>query len=162
MLITILALSVIYATESITIVSRSAKLENFPCSQCHKDGKFKKEIKLPLTEQHQQFQTKHMEGDTDCYRCHDKNNFDQFILDKERTVQFDDSYLLCMHCHGDKKSDWENGIHGKQTGFWDGEKKRLSCTACHNPHTPKIAPTMPERGPDIPKLSTKNQRGSHE
>jgi hypothetical protein len=62
-------------------------------------------------------------------------------------VGFDEAYLLCMSCHGDKTSDWRNGIHGLAKGYWNGSKRRLSCPACHDPHNPLFPTIEPEKPP---------------
>jgi hypothetical protein len=71
-----------------------------------------------------------------CDRCHDLVNPDQFRLIDGTEVAFDDSARVCGQCHGEKHRDWEEGIHGIQTGSWRGTAERRTCTACHDPHAP--------------------------
>jgi hypothetical protein len=83
-------------------------------------------------------------GDTSmwCTFCHDDHDLDSLRLLDGRSATFDESYRLCGECHGDKRRDWEAGIHGLNSGSWNGsgEKVRRACTACHDPHAPRRPP----------------------
>jgi hypothetical protein len=35
--------------------------------------------------------------------------------------------------------------------MWDGPKHYLLCTTCHNPHSPRFRPLVPERPPLRPE-----------
>jgi len=125
------------ADADIVVPPRTPQLATFPCvAQCHRNLQ---EDASPrqLTGFHS---LKHIEhGDTTfwCNFCHDLSNLDQLRLLDNRTVTFDEAYRLCGQCHGDKRRDWALGIHGLQTGQWNGQKTRRSCTACHDPHSPR-------------------------
>jgi hypothetical protein len=86
-----------------------------------------------------------------CLDCHnsDDRNFLQPLSDG-KPIKFEQSYLLCGKCHGTKFRDWRNGIHGKRTGSWNGEKTYYRCVTCHNPHTPKFKPIEPMPPPQKP------------
>lgn len=121
----------------IVIPPRTPQLATFPCvAQCHVN-RVPDPTPRPLREFHS---AKHIEhGDTTfwCNFCHNMDDLDSLRLLDGRTASFDEAYRLCGECHGDKRRDWERGIHGLQTGFWNGEKTRRSCTACHDPHAPR-------------------------
>lgn len=121
----------------IVIPPRTPQLATFPCvEQCHKDRLPDSTVR-PLREFHS---AKHIEhGDTTfwCNFCHNFDNLDTLHLLDGRTATFDESHRLCGECHGDKRRDWALGIHGLQTGYWNGEKTRRTCTACHDPHAPR-------------------------
>lgn len=121
----------------IVIPPRTTQLATYPCvEQCHAD-RVPNATPRPLREFHS---AKHIEhGDTTfwCNFCHNFDNLNTLHLLDGRTATFDESQRLCGECHGDKRRDWALGIHGLQTGAWNGEKIRRSCTACHDPHSPR-------------------------
>ncbi len=121
----------------VEIPARTPQLATFPCvEQCHRTRE-PNPTPRPLREFHS---AKHIEhGDTTfwCNFCHNVENLDNLRLLDGRTVTFDEAYRLCGQCHGDKRRDWQMGIHGLQTGYWNGTKTRRSCTACHDPHSPR-------------------------
>jgi hypothetical protein len=124
---------------SLTVPPRTPHIATFPCvEQCHKQRE-PNTNKRELTEFHS---LKHLEhGDTTfwCNFCHNADDLDRLRLLDGRTVTFDESYRLCGECHGDKRRDWQAGIHGLQTGSWNATapKVRRPCTACHDPHAPR-------------------------
>ena len=126
------------AAQGVLVPPRSTQLATYPCmEQCHKDLKANTTPR-ELTAFHSLKKFEH--GDTTfwCNFCHDTTNFDVLRLLDGRTATFDESYRLCGQCHGDKRRDWEAGIHGLQSGhFRGGERVRRACTACHDPHAPR-------------------------
>ncbi len=144
-----------------TIPPRTPQIALFPCvEQCHKD-RTPDPHKRELKEFHS---LKHLEhGDTTfwCNFCHNDDNLDTLRLLDGRTVSFNEAYRLCGECHGDKRRDWQAGIHGLQSGYWDGshEKVRRSCTACHDPHAPR-RPTF--QALPAPTLRLKQEVQGHE
>ena len=86
-----------------------------------------------------------------CLDCHNSDDRNFLLpLSDGKPIKFEQSYLLCGKCHGTKFRDWRNGIHGKRTGFWNGEKTYYRCVTCHNPHTPKFKPIEPMPPPQKP------------
>ena len=65
-------------------------------------------------------------------------------------MSFDQSYLLCGQCHGEKLRDWRAGVHGRRTGQWNGHKTYLLCAHCHNPHQPRFKAIAPKPAPVRP------------
>lgn len=121
----------------------------YPCSECHN-----KELPANPTrrtlEAHDDIILKHDETNRWCLDCHDAQNRDMLHLASGQLLDFKESYKLCGQCHGEKKRDWENGIHGRRTGSWNGQKTYLLCIHCHNPHSPrfqKITPMPPPKKP---------------
>ena len=121
----------------------------FPCSQCHKYMK-PNEKRRTLTEYHTEIVLHHAEGERWCTDCHNLVNRDKLRLVSGELVDFTESYRLCGQCHGDKYRDWKVGVHGKRTGFWNGDKQYLLCVHCHNPHDPKFKALKPLPPPDRP------------
>jgi hypothetical protein len=126
------------SAQDVLVPSRTTQLTTYPCmEQCHKDLEADTTPR-ELTAFHSLKKFEH--GDTTfwCNFCHDTSNFDVLRLLDGRTATFDESSRLCGQCHGDKRRDWEAGIHGLQSGsFRNGETVRRACTACHDPHTPR-------------------------
>ena len=90
-----------------------------------------------------------------CFNCHDETNLNQLQTRDGRIVKLTDlspasTPQLCGSCHGPTYRDWEAGVHGRTSGFWDrqlGDYSRLSCVSCHNPHSPKFQGRAPAPGP---------------
>lgn len=122
----------------------------YPCSQCHAAMEVN-ETPRELS-YHQDIKLKnHAEDQRWCLSCHDANNRDMLRLASGKLVSFDESYNLCGQCHGNMLRSWKAGVHGKRTGYWNGNKLYRLCAHCHNPHQPAFAPMKPLPPPDDPK-----------
>jgi hypothetical protein len=128
-----------------------------PCRACHGPEKdfpvnFKRREVLLV---HRNVRLNHGGVRVWCLDCHDPNNRNYLLpLSDGKLIDFQHSYLLCGKCHGTKYRDWKDGIHGKRTGSWSGEKNYLLCIGCHDPHSPKfkaLAPKPPPAKPWTPK-----------
>ena len=85
-----------------------------------------------------------------CLNCHDKGDREKLTLRGGGTVGFDQVAQLCAQCHGPIYRDWQKGSHGKTIGYWDtdlGEATKLTCSQCHDPHSPSFKPMPPLPGP---------------
>lgn len=95
----------------------------------------------------------HGGGNLWCLDCHDNDDRDKLVRLNGDLLTFNESHLLCGECHGPKLRDWDRGIHGSTTGYWDmsqddGEATvRKLCVECHLPHNPSYASMMPMKGP---------------
>lgn len=95
----------------------------------------------------------HGGGNLWCLDCHDDEDRDKLVRLNGDLLTFNESYLLCGECHGPKLRDWDRGIHGSTTGYWDlsganGEKSvRKLCVECHLPHNPSFQAMHPMPGP---------------
>jgi len=114
----------------------------FPCSDCHADME-PNQKRRELTDMHTDIVLHHAEGQRWCLDCHNPNDRDKLRLVSGEVITFSESYRLCGQCHGDKFRDWKVGVHGKRTGYWNGDKEYLLCAHCHNPHDPKFKPLKP-------------------
>lgn len=121
----------------------------FPCSQCHAGMKPNPQRRV-LKDYHEDIVLHHAEGQRWCTDCHNLLNRDKLRLVSGELIDFEESYRLCGQCHGDKFRDWKVGIHGKRTGYWNGDKQYLLCVHCHNPHDPKFKPIKPLPPPQRP------------
>lgn len=122
----------------------------FPCSDCHADMEPNPQQR-ELVDMHDDIILDHAEGQRWCLDCHNLDDRDSLRLVSGDVIPFTESYLLCGQCHGDKLRDWKVGIHGKRTGFWNGEKQYLLCAHCHNPHSPSFKPMVPMPPPIRPE-----------
>ena len=83
-----------------------------------------------------------------CRNCHDLENRDRLVLRNNKTIAFPESVKLCAKCHGPTYRDWEKGMHGRSSGYWNqamGKLVRLDCVECHDPHWPAIPAMLPLR-----------------
>lgn len=123
----------------------------FPCSECHNEDMPANRQRRELEDAHDDIVFKHDEKHRWCLDCHDADNRDKLHLADGRLVDFKESYILCGQCHGPKLRDWRNGVHGRRTGLWNGQKKYLLCAHCHNPHSPRFKKIKPEPAPVKPE-----------
>jgi len=95
----------------------------------------------------------HGGGNLWCLNCHNADDRDRLVKLNGELLTFNQSQLLCGECHGPKLLDWERGIHGKTTGYWDGARdvdeisERRLCVECHSPHAPAFPAMEPLAGP---------------
>ena len=123
----------------------------FPCSDCHDPDMLPSNpTRRVLRMAHQEIVLEHDQEHRWCLDCHDSEDRDQLHLASGELVPFEESYRLCGQCHGDKYRDWRAGVHGRRTGFWNGEKQYLLCVSCHNSHSPRFQPLEPEPPPRRP------------
>jgi len=124
-----------------------------PCRACHGPEKdfpvnFKRREDLLV---HANVKLNHGGVRVWCLDCHDPVQRNYLLaLSDGKPIPFQKSYLLCGKCHGTKYRDWRNGIHGRRTGSWSGEKSYYLCVSCHNPHSPKFKPLEPMPPPKKP------------
>ena len=123
----------------------------FPCMNCHSEIKPNPQ-RRQLEEYHDDIVLRHDEKNRWCLDCHDEQNRDRLRLASGKTIPFEESYLLCGQCHGEKLRDWKAGVHGKRTGRWDGKERRyLLCVHCHYPHQPRFPAIKPMPKPVSPE-----------
>lgn len=132
----------------------------FPCMNCH-EGLERNKKHRELKEMHQDIKIQN-HGDRWCYDCHDERNMDKLKLANGDQIKFEESYRLCGQCHGNILNDWKKGIHGKRTGYWNGEKQYLLCVHCHNPHNPPFKGVKPESAPMRPDATLLKPKHSSE
>ncbi len=85
-----------------------------------------------------------------CFNCHNRDRLDQFRTQYGRTLSFSQSSELCGSCHGVTYRDWVADAHGRTSGYWNlamGDRKRLDCTQCHDPHDTRFPSLAPAPGP---------------
>jgi uncharacterized CHY-type Zn-finger protein len=131
---------------------------SFPCSRCH-DAPYKGWVRHKLGKPHHKMKFKHMDKVMKCVLCHNTKKFDSLRTFNGKEILMKNSQKLCGQCHGEKIRDWRLGIHGKQTGKWNGRKQRWACVKCHDPHSPAFPQWKADPGPQRPVL--KGLNGGH-
>lgn len=139
------------------LVRAKEDLSDFDCYACHEKGKpptlrFDTNQNLIIPKEHSDIVMHHgsHERNNNCYNCHNEANLTLLQTRDRHEVQFTNSQLLCGSCHGPTLRDWEAGVHGRTSGFWDrdlGAADRELCVNCHNPHSPKFPSRKPAPGP---------------
>ena len=122
----------------------------FPCSQCHAEIETNP-LRREMVEMHDDIIFDHDSENRWCLACHDSEERDSLRLASGLRISFEESYRLCGQCHGPKLRDWKLGIHGKRTGYWNGQKEYLLCVHCHNPHSPQFEKIKPMPRPLRPE-----------
>lgn len=135
----------------VRVEPRAQLLATYPCTQCH-EGRTPRPARYTLTEFHRIRNEDLAHGDSKawCYQCHAMEDINRLKLANGSLVTFDEAYALCISCHGDKRKDFESGVHGQTTGYWNATKYRRSCPACHDPHKPAFPAMEPEKPPAPP------------
>ncbi len=139
------------------MVAAKEDMSDFDCYACHEKGKpppirYDANQKIIIPKEHANIKMGHGNHDRNnlCYNCHNEANLVTLQVRDGRELKFDNSPPLCGSCHGPTYFDWENGAHGRTSGYWNtkqGATKRLQCVNCHNPHAPKIPTREPAPGP---------------
>jgi hypothetical protein len=133
----------------------------FPCSDCHADMEVRRE-RRELEEMHDDIELDHGPADRWCFDCHNPDDRDRLRLANGTLIGFEESYRLCGQCHGTIYRDWREGIHGRRSGFWNGDKSYLLCAHCHNPHRPRFQPIEPLPPPVRPQFLDAAEEVDHE
>ena len=123
----------------------------FPCTDCHDNKELKPNLaRRELKDAHDDIVLKHDQEHRWCLDCHDADNRDRLHLASGQPVPFEESYQVCGQCHGEKYRDWRAGVHGRRSGYWNGEKTYLLCVHCHSPHQPRFKAIAPKPAPNRP------------
>ncbi len=85
-----------------------------------------------------------------CLNCHHPFERDAYVDHDGSVIPAETPAELCAKCHGLVHRDWDAGVHGRSEGHWNvalGDRRRLLCIQCHDPHAPAIPPLAPLPGP---------------
>jgi uncharacterized CHY-type Zn-finger protein len=129
-------------------------LECYTCHEKDKPPKIKFDTNnvVVLPKEHEDLVMRHgqHQRNVNCYNCHDQRNLEGLLTRDGTELKITDSTRLCGSCHGPTYRDWEVGIHGRTSGYWDrarGPITRQGCTSCHDPHNPVFPGRKPTPGP---------------
>jgi formate-dependent nitrite reductase cytochrome c552 subunit len=136
---------------------KGADPSDYDCYLCHERNKplkikFDVDSNIILPKEHSDLVMGHgrHKRNNNCFNCHDETNLELLQTRDGRQLKLADSTPLCGSCHGPTYRDWEAGVHGRTSGFWDrkqGDIARLGCTSCHNPHAPPFPTRQPAPAP---------------
>ena len=139
------------------LVRMKADLSDFDCYGCHDRKKppplrFDTNLNLIIPKEHDDIVMKHgtHNRNNNCFNCHNETNLVVLQARDKRELKMEDSPSLCGSCHGPTYRDWEAGVHGRTSGYWDralGAADRKPCVSCHNPHKPAFPGRHPAPGP---------------
>jgi hypothetical protein len=99
-----------------------------------------------------------------CVNCHAREDRERLVLHDGTDVAYSDVETLCRQCHGPVYRDWTRGAHGKTIGSWvvgSAEAERLTCTACHDPHSPRYEGIEPLPGPHTLRMGDPSDAVRH-
>lgn len=136
----------------------------YKCSECHTD------FKSPTRQQDMQGEHKAIYDafnhglNTRCVNCHHAEDRNAYVDHDGSPIPASEPARLCAKCHGPTYREWELGIHGRQNGHWDakfGEKPKLLCVQCHDPHHPAFAPMAPDPAPPYSRFAAAAPHDDH-
>ncbi|MCA9001447.1 MAG: hypothetical protein KDB61_05960 [Planctomycetes bacterium] len=155
---------VIFDPANIQVVSQRTRFPDPPlieqaglkmtCAECHDIFDSQGEGNTPDRGQHKDVVLDHGMN-AQCFNCHSNQNRNKLILKGGEEVGYGDVQDLCASCHGPTFRDWQKGMHGRTNGYWDttkGERERLVCTQCHDPHAPRFQKLPPLPGPNTLRM----------
>ncbi|MDC1162436.1 cytochrome c3 family protein [Tenacibaculum sp.] len=127
------------------IPDRKGAIKSYACTECH--AKPLKEMRNgEIKKAHWNIKLNHADQKTmNCTTCHNGSNMDDLKSLTGHTIDFNKSYNLCKQCHQKQYKDWTGGAHGKRIGGWAPPRVSMTCTNCHNPHSPSFKTKWPAR-----------------
>ena len=136
-----------------SLAHRDVVFSRMNCAACHApeervELKFDAEGKVLTPAAHTNDVARHGRtiGNDHCFNCHDPANLTELRTAGGKKLKLTESTLLCASCHGPSYRDWQEGVHGRQNGFWNpklGAVDRKECTSCHDPHAPALPRLKP-------------------
>lgn len=135
------------------------------CATCHdtREPNYEANNGTHLKQFHQGLLYQH--GGQSCLSCHNAEDYNTLKRADGKPIDFSASMKLCAQCHGTQFRDYENGIHGGMTGYWDlsrGGRERNTCIDCHDPHKPAYPKVMPVFPPKPVRGEDPTQHKTHE
>lgn len=134
-------------------------LDCYACHEKEKTPKISTDAKgnVILSKEHSDLVMQHGRNET-CFNCHDPKKLDVMRGRDGKQYTWEETSQLCGTCHGTTYNDWELGLHGRISGYWDKQKGgtlREECASCHHPHAPRFPSMSPAPGPH--PLHSKNK-----
>ncbi|MEK7234169.1 MAG: hypothetical protein AAB268_10165 [Elusimicrobiota bacterium] len=152
-------------TATVRKVRKDMTFDGAPCQSCHEGVEALQGDPKKRSVFHDKIEIRHGRNQH-CFNCHNRKQPAYFSNFDGSPIKLANVELLCAKCHGTIYRDWNNGAHGKRTGFWDvakGGPKPTVCIACHDPHWPVFKPMKAAPPPHInPRRRGKGARGGAE
>ena len=145
-------------TATVRKVRTEMTFDGAPCQSCHEGNDPLQGNPKEKGVFHETIELKHGRNQH-CFNCHHRLQPADFSNFDGGPIKLANVELLCAKCHGTTYRDWNNGAHGRRSGFWDrakGGPKPTVCIACHNPHWPIFKPLQAAPPPHV------NPRGRHD
>ena len=140
-------------------------VSDFDCYGCHDRKRppplrFDTNHNLIIPKEHQDIVMGHgrHNRNNNCFNCHNETNLLVLQTRDGRELKLEESVPLCGSCHGPTYRDWEEGVHGRTSGYWDrhlGPIDRKLCVNCHDPHSPAFPSRKPAPGPHPLRLAVR-------
>lgn len=134
----------------------------YNCMECHTLLPARWYYDRPLV-QHEDIRLEHG-NNRFCLNCHHPTNRNAFVDYDGSEIPQRDVVRLCGKCQGTIYRDWQAGVHGRQNGHWNpelGERTRLRCIQCHDPHRPKFQAMKPLPPLRYPPRAAHPPTGNH-
>ncbi|OGS40677.1 MAG: hypothetical protein A2506_13035 [Elusimicrobia bacterium RIFOXYD12_FULL_66_9] len=151
------------STDTVRKVRTEMTFDGAPCSSCHEGTEPLQGNPVEKGSFHDKIELKHGRN-RHCFNCHHRLQPANFSDYDGTPIKLADIQLLCAKCHGTTYRDWNNGAHGRRSGYWDASKgkfKTVVCIACHNPHWPIFKPMEAAAAPHVnPRTRTGVGAGS--
>jgi hypothetical protein len=139
------------------LIRTGGDISMFACYSCHNRDepvnlRFDQDHHVILEEHEVDFDLRHgsRHRNETCFNCHARSDLERLETRDGKLLKLEESTLLCGSCHGTTLRDWEIGLHGRTSGYWDrtlGPISRQDCTSCHDPHAPGFTSIRPAPGP---------------
>ena len=147
-----------WSQDEVVISERTGLLDGWPCMDCH-DSVERTTGPFTFKPPHQRLEVDHMAGAEICATCHDTVDMDRLVLITGESISLAEPHRLCGQCHGEKKRDWDVGVHRNQVGSWAGVAHRYTCTDCHDAHVPTVPTLAAAPPPPFPRMGI--PKGGH-
>ena len=129
--------------------------EYAPCSDCH-EGEPTDPTPRELEDDHDETVLAH--GDLWCLSCHDtrRQRHACSLADTGRSSGFEESWLLCTQCHGEKLRGLASRRARKAYGALVGARRNTwNCVSCHDRALASLrSPSSPSPRPVLPSDDT--------
>lgn len=153
------------STATVRKVRTEMTFDGAPCKSCHDGTEALQGNPVEKGVFHDKIEIKHGRN-RHCFNCHHRLQPANFVDYDGSPIELADVQLLCAKCHGTTFRDWNNGAHGRRSGYWQAAKgkfKSTVCIACHNPHWPVFKAIPAAAAPHVnPRTRTGVGSGAHQ
>ena len=139
------------STDTVRHVRTEMTFDGAPCKSCHEGTEPLQGNPVEKGVFHEKIVLKHGRN-RQCFNCHHRLQPANFSDYDGTPIDLANIQLLCAKCHGTTFRDWNNGAHGRRSGYWDaskGKSKTTVCIACHDPHWPVFKPLRAAAAPHV-------------